>query len=134
MIGKLNHAQANVLLTLWLPASHAKPADSQPIVVNIPPQTMQLNIPPSKKDGLDYAIVVCNLVLATVGIGSLIALRNQLKAVRRIERAILIPVWEQEIWLSPETDGETKHTFQWKYKNEGKTAGFLRDLCRNAAA
>src|ERR1700733_14918324 len=83
-----------VLLTLSLPVPQPKPVDPQPIVVNVPPQSVNLNLPPSKKDGWDIALVVCNILLAAVGIGGVLVALRTLKQISKqtdsIERSVQV--------------------------------------------
>ncbi len=68
-------------------------------------------------------------------LGTLAILYGQVKAIRNVERAFLIPVWRDEIWLHPEwvNKGEMRHCFLWRFKNEGKTPAFLREIYGNIA-
>jgi hypothetical protein len=70
-----------------------------------------------------------NGAIALTTFGTLLYLRGQIGAIRNIERAFLVPVWENVVWQNPEAEnGVPSHCFQWKFKNCGKTPAFLREV------
>ncbi len=63
----------------------------------------------------------------TIGsIGTLWIIWSQNRSIQNTERAILVPMWEDFVHLTPEAEGDRKHTFLVNFKNWGKTPAFIR--------
>jgi hypothetical protein len=78
-----------------------------------------------KPEWLNIGLTATYTVLT---VGALIAVYRQNRSIQRIERAILIPVWENMVHLNPESKKGPSHSFEWNFVNCGKTPAFIDEI------
>ncbi len=69
-------------------------------------------------------------ITAIYTIGSLVTLGliwKQNRSIQNTERAVLIPIWERWPRIAQGVNRES-HSFEWKFKNCGKTPAFLKEV------
>ena len=60
-----------------------------------------------------------------VSLGTLYVIWKQNRSIQNTDRAVLIPMWQNFVHLTPEGEGR-RHTFQVNFQNFGKTPAFIR--------
>jgi hypothetical protein len=113
-----------------------KPIDPAPVVkdsaqsISSTHNSYYEHDPPKPKRGdPQWWSVWVNFALALTTFGTLLYLRGQIRAIRNIERAFLVPMFDNVVHHNPEAEnGVLSHCFQWSFKNCGKTPAFLREV------